>query len=117
MTTPTHTLTVDGRPVAGVEMATTARTRSKGLLGRTGLEGALWLAPARQVHTFRMQFTIDVAYLDKQGRAIHVATMRPGRLGPWKWAATGVVEAAGGAFEQWGLRQGSQVEITSPGSA
>lgn len=113
------TLIVDGRPVTALEVATTARARSKGLLGRTGLAGALWLAPARQVHTFRMRFTIDVAYLDKDGRAIHVATMPPGRLGPWRWAAKGVVEAEGGAFEQWGLRQGSRVEIdlTSPASA
>ena len=102
-------LHVDGRDVAPVEMATTARTRSKGLLGRTGLEGALWLAPARQVHTFRMKFAIDVAYLDKRGLVLLTRTMPRGRLGPWRWRSRGVLEAEAGCFEQWGLAQGSTV--------
>jgi uncharacterized membrane protein (UPF0127 family) len=110
-----HRLVVDGRDVAPVELATTARTRSKGLLGRTGLDGALWLAPARQVHTFRMRFAIDVASIDRKGRVRHVATMVPGRLGRWVWSSRGMIEAAAGSFEAWGLTPGCQVEITSPG--
>ena len=109
-----HRLIVDGRDVAPVEVATTSRARSKGLLGRTGLTGALWLAPARQVHTFRMKFAIDVAYLAKDGTALHVATMPPGRLGRWVWRSKGVLEAEAGAFEEWGLREGSSTRITSP---
>lgn len=109
-----HTLRVDGREVAAVEMATTARTRSKGLLGRTGLEGALWLAPAQQVHTFRMRFAIDVAYVAKDGTVLVTRTMPPGRIGPWRLRSRGVVEAEAGAFERWGLGEGSRVEVTSP---
>lgn len=110
-------LVVDGRDVAPVLMATTAKTRSKGLLGRTGLAGAMWLAPARQVHTYRMRFTIDVAYLDKDHTVIHVATMPPGKLGKWAWRSRGVLEAEGGAFERWGLTVGQRVAFTTPADA
>lgn len=109
-----HRLIVDGRDVAPVEVADTRRTRSKGLLGRRGLDGAIWLAPARQVHTFRMRFAIDVAYLAKDGSALHVSTMSPGRLGPWVWRSRGVIEAEAGAFEGWELRRGATVHVTSP---
>jgi uncharacterized membrane protein (UPF0127 family) len=106
-------LLVNGRDVAPVMMATTARTRSKGLLGRTGLTGAMWLSPARQVHTFRMRFAIDVAHLDRSSTVIHVAAMRPGKLGAWVWRGRGVIEAEQGAFDQWQLRVGDRVEFTS----
>lgn len=112
-----HRLAVDGRDVAPLELATTARTRSKGLLGRTGLTGALWLAPARQIHTFRMKFAIDVAYADRIGRVLVTRTIAPGRLGPWRWRSRGVLEAAAGSFEQWGLVPGALVTFTSPGPA
>ncbi len=107
-------LFVAGRRVADVEMAVTPRTRGKGLLGRTGLSGALWLAPARQVHTYRMKFAIDVAHVDRNGTVIHTQTMPPGRLGPWKRRARGVLEAEAGSFEAWGLTPGVQVELVAP---
>jgi uncharacterized protein len=106
-------LLVNGRDVAPVLMATTAKARSKGLLGRTGLSGAMWLSPARQVHTFRMRFPIDVAHLDKTSTVIHVATMPPGKLGKWVWRGRGVIEAERGAFVRWGLSPGDRVEFTS----
>src|SRR5680860_824637 len=106
-----HRLIVDGRDVTSVELATAARTRSKGLLGRAGLEGALWLAPARQVHTFRMKFAIDVAYVASDGRVLHAATMAPGRLGRWVWRSRGVIEAQAGAFRDWNLQVGSTTQI------
>ena len=112
-----HRLVVDGRDVAPVEVAATSRARSKGLLGRTGLTGALWLAPARQVHTFRMRFAIDVAHLAKGGRFRHFATLPPGRLGRWVWRSRGVLEAEAGAFAEWGLVRGARVQVTSPAAA
>lgn len=108
-----HRLVVDGRGVATVEVAGTSRARSKGLLGRTGLDGALWLAPARQVHTFRMRFAIDVAHLGKDGTVLHCATLAPGRLGRWVWRSRGVLEAEAGAFERWGLATGGSALVTS----
>ncbi|MFT4288461.1 DUF192 domain-containing protein [Nocardioides sp.] len=110
MTVDLRRLYVDGRDVGTVEVAASARARSKGLLGRTGLDGALWLAPAKQVHTFGMRFTIDVAHLDKEGRVLAVTRMPPWRMGAVRWRSRGVLEAAEGAFAEWGLAVGSVVQ-------
>lgn len=106
-------LVIDGRDVAQLEVAGTARARSRGLLGRDGLAGALWLSPARQVHTFRMRFAIDVAHVAKDGTVLHTATMPPGRLGSWIWRSRGVLEAEAGSFARWGLTEGTTVSFTS----
>jgi hypothetical protein len=107
-------LVVEGRDVAPLEIARTARARSRGLLGRDGLTGALWLSPARQVHTFRMRFAIDVAHIGKDGTVLHTATMAPGRLGSWVWRSRGVLEAEAGSFDRWGLTKGTTVSFTNP---
>ena len=62
-----------------LEVAGTARRRSKGLLGRKGLEpgGGLWIAPCESVHTFFMQFPIDLVYLDRNLRVRKVRSAVP----------------------------------------
>lgn len=64
-----------------LEIAASYRARARGLLGRDGIEGALLLTPASGVHTFRMRFAIDVAYLSRDLTVLAVRTMPPGRLG------------------------------------
>ena len=73
----------DGGPAVTVplELATSYRARTKGLLGRDAIAGALLLSPANSVHTFRMRFPIDVAYLDRDLTVRTVRTMQPNRLG------------------------------------
>ncbi|MGK5631954.1 DUF192 domain-containing protein [Streptomyces sp. URMC 123] len=102
-------------PAPGViplEIAASYRARTRGLLGRDGIEGALLLTPASGVHTFRMGFAIDVAYLDRRLTVLAVTTMCPGRLGLPRPRARHVLEAAAGAMAGWGLRPGVRVEIT-----
>jgi uncharacterized protein len=108
---PTGTLLVDGRPAAPVELAVTRRSRSKGLLGRDRVEGAVWFEPCRQIHTFRMRFTIDVAYVDRRGRVLLVRTLPPGRVAPLSLRTRSIVEAAEGAFESWGVRPGATLTV------
>ncbi|MFF9621709.1 DUF192 domain-containing protein [Streptomyces griseosporeus] len=109
------TLVVDGgeRGVAEVplEIAASYRARTKGLLGRESVDGALLLSPANSVHTFRMRMPIDVAYLDRRLRVIAVRTMQPGRLGMPRLRARHVLEAGAGAMAEWGLRAGLRVVI------
>ncbi|MFJ7339233.1 DUF192 domain-containing protein [Streptomyces sp. NPDC101110] len=106
----------DGEPPVRVplEVATSYRARTKGLLGRDALDGALLLSPANSVHTFRMRMPIDVAYLDRSLRVITVRTMRPGRLGMPRLRARHVVEAMAGEMGEWGMRAGVRVEIVVP---
>ncbi|MFF4538226.1 DUF192 domain-containing protein [Streptomyces aureus] len=94
-----------------LEVAGTARARRRGLLGRTGIEGALLLTPASSVHTFGMRFAIDVAYLDRSSRVLAVRTMRPGRLGLPRPRARRVLEAEAGAMERWGVRRGARILV------
>ncbi|MBV7670697.1 DUF192 domain-containing protein [Streptomyces halstedii] len=95
-----------------LRIAASYRARARGLLGSDGVDGALLITPCAGVHTFRMRFTIDVAYLDRDFRVLAVRTMKPGRLGlPRPWARH-VLESEGGAMEGWGLRPGRRVRIS-----
>ncbi|WP_051835816.1 DUF192 domain-containing protein [Streptomyces sp. NRRL WC-3549] len=117
------TLTVDADADAGpgpveageipLRIAASYRARAKGLLGVDGVDGALLISPCQSVHTFRMRFTIDVAYLDRGFRVLAVRTMRPGRLGLPRLRARHVLEAEAGAMERWGLRPGGRVRVSA----
>ncbi|MGW0870073.1 DUF192 domain-containing protein [Streptomyces sp. NPDC002740] len=100
-----------GFRVVPLEIAASYRARTRGLLGRDSVDGAMLLSPAGSVHTFRMRMPIDVAYLDRRLRVIAVHTMRPGRLGLPRLRSRHVLEAAAGAMEGWGLRAGVRVEV------
>jgi uncharacterized membrane protein (UPF0127 family) len=108
---PAHWLVLDDRVLATLEVAGTRRQRSKGLLGRDGIEGALLLRPARSVHTFGMRFPIDVAHVDADLEVLHICTMQPNRLGRPIWRAKAVIECESGAFAAWGVRVGDRLEL------
>ncbi|GGW88848.1 DUF192 domain-containing protein [Streptomyces lomondensis] len=99
-----------------LEIATSYRARTKGLLGRDSVEGAILLSPANSVHTFRMRMPIDVAYLDRDLRVIAVRTMPPGRLGMPRLRARHVVEARAGVMREWGVRANVRLEVVVEGS-
>jgi uncharacterized membrane protein (UPF0127 family) len=101
----------DGEVLASLEVASSLRGRTRGLLGRDGITGALLLRPARSVHTLGMRFPIDVAYCDERLRVLRTATMGPWRLALPIWRARCVIEAEAGAFHRWRLRAGDELEI------
>jgi len=110
-------LVVDGREVAPLEVAATRRARGRGLLGRDGPDGALWLPGVRSVHTFGMRFAIDVAWVNRSGAVLRVATLAPSRVTRWSARAAGVLEAEAGAFARWSLVAGCDVRVPGlPGS-
>ncbi|MCX5526276.1 DUF192 domain-containing protein [Streptomyces bobili] len=89
-----------------LEVAASYRARTKGLLGRDSIEGAMLLTPAGSVHTFGMRMPIDVAYVDRHLTVLAVRTMRPGRLGRPRLRSRHVLEAEAGVMAGWGLRVG-----------
>ncbi|MGC9381124.1 DUF192 domain-containing protein [Streptomyces sp. MH13] len=112
----TGVLVVEGDADGGgvrvpLEIAGSYRARTKGLLGRDSVDGAMLLSPANSVHTFRMRIPIDVAYLDRRFVVIAVRTMRPGRLGLPRLRSRHVLEAEAGAMNGWGVRAGVRVEV------
>ncbi|WP_175408379.1 DUF192 domain-containing protein [Streptomyces sp. TRM64462] len=109
------TLRVAGGGVAALEVAASWRSRARGLLGRDGVEGAVLLTPCSSVHTFRMRFAIDVAYLDRELTVLDVVpAMPPGRLGRPRPRARHVLEAEAGAMERWGVRPGVRLSVDVP---
>ncbi|MEV6837597.1 DUF192 domain-containing protein [Streptomyces sp. NPDC051133] len=105
----------DPGAVLPLEIAASYRARTKGLLGRDAVDGALLLSPASGVHTFGMRIPIDVAYLDRRLTVLAVRTMPPGRLGRPRLRARHVLEAEAGVMAGWGLRAGVRVSVEAGG--
>ena len=101
----------DDQVLAAIEIAASFRDRSHGLLERDGVEGALLLRPARQVHSFGMRFPIDVAFCTDDLKVVRTLSMRPGRVTRPSLRCRCVIEAEAGAFTRWGLRPGDQLEV------
>ncbi|MEI6402620.1 MAG: DUF192 domain-containing protein [Actinomycetota bacterium] len=101
----------DGTVIASAEVADTRSARRRGLLGRTSVDGAFVLPRCRWVHTVRMRFPLDVAYLDDEGTVMKTVRMHVHRVGVPVWSASWVIEAEAGAFARWGLRVGDTIEL------
>lgn len=94
-----------------VMRATTTLERMRGLLSRPRLgrgEGML-LAPCSSVHTFGMQYPIDVVFLTGgwQVRRV-VPSLKPLRVA-WSFGAAMVLELASGAAAALGLAPGHEL--------
>lgn len=98
---------------ARLEVAGSGSARSKGLLGRKSLEPgeALWIVPCEAVHTFWMQFAIDLVYIDKQNRVRKVRSSVP----PWRLSACflahSVIELPAGVVLQSETQLGDVLEF------
>jgi uncharacterized protein len=95
------------------ELAGSGAKRSKGLLGRKGLASGegMWIVPCEAVHTFFMQFPIDLVYLD---RKLRIKKIR-GNVGPWRISAClsahSVVELPAGTTRDTRTEVGDILEI------
>jgi uncharacterized membrane protein (UPF0127 family) len=98
-----------------MEVANSSAKRSKGLLGREGLapgEG-LWIAPCEAVHTFWMQFPIDLVYLDRKQRIRKlVSDVRPWRLSACLRAHS-VLELPAGTIRATRTEPGDALEFSN----
>jgi uncharacterized membrane protein (UPF0127 family) len=101
----------DGDVLATAEVADGLARRSKGLLGRSGYEGAMMLPRTRSVHTMGMRFPIDVAFCDQELVVVGVTRLRPWRVSVPRRGGRSVIEAEAGAFERWGLKVGDKLEL------
>jgi uncharacterized membrane protein (UPF0127 family) len=104
-------LVSEARVLASVESATTRSERRRGLLGRTGIDGAFVIDRCRWVHTVGMKFPIDVAFLDDDGVVVRTCQMPRYRIGIPVPRARCVIEAEAGAFARWGLCVGDTIEV------
>jgi uncharacterized protein len=72
----------------------------------------LWIVPCRGVHTFAMNFPIDVVYLDRSQMVVHVEEdLKPWRLARIKIRATSVIELPRQTLRETGTTLGDEIEI------
>jgi uncharacterized membrane protein (UPF0127 family) len=102
---------------SSVDVAKSAAKRSKGLLGRKGLQPGegMWIVPCEAVHTFGMQFALDLVYLDRDYRIRKIRRNVP----PWRMSACltahSIIELAAGAVKESEAQPGDVLEF-SPAS-
>jgi len=101
-----------------VELADTSWTRMKGLLGQTSEDfktgKGLWITPSQGVHTIGMKFPIDVVYLDKGHRVIHLShSLPPFRIAAIRLRARSVIELPAGTLAQTQTSVGDVLEISA----
>lgn len=97
--------------LASLEVADRPWSRTRGLLGRSGVEGAMLICPARSVHTLGMRFPLDVAFCDGDLVVLKTTRLVPHRVSAPVRGARQVIEAEAGAFERWRLQPGDQLEV------
>lgn len=96
-----------------IEVADRGPSRAKGLLGRKQLDpgGGMWIVPCESVHTFFMQFAIDLVYLDRQNRIKKIRHAVP----PWRVSAClsahSVIELPAGTVLRTKSQKGDSVEF------
>lgn len=99
---------------SNVRVANSFFKRFKGLLGKKSLsvgEGVL-LNPCRQVHTWFMKFPIDVIFINKQGRIIHlISGMQPGNVSPYIKRSYQVLELPDGVITTNKLTKKDELSI------
>jgi uncharacterized membrane protein (UPF0127 family) len=108
-----HTGAVIANSVIG---AFDSATRRRGLLGRDRMDGgeALIIAPTNAIHTFFMRFTIDVAFVRRDGRILKLRPSMP----PWRMAvaigAFAAVEVPAGVFASCSTKVGDILALVHP---
>lgn len=88
--------------------------RLRGLLGHAPLQPGegLLLRGENAIHTIGMTFAIDVLFLDRTGRVVHlIPTMPPLRVSPFVARARDVLELPAGVLAQTHTTLGDQVEL------
>ena len=97
-----------------VRVAETGLTRIVGLLGERALRpgDGLLIVPSQSIHTWGMQFPIDIAFLDPDWKVI---AMR-GDMGPFRmtrifWKAAAVLELPSGVLASTSTQIGDAMEF------
>ena len=94
-------------------IADTSAKRRTGLLKHTSLpqgEG-LWIAPCEAVHTFGMNFPIDVLFLNKKKQIVKIRKDMVKRRMSFCLTAHSVLELPAGTVDRTGTQSGDQLEF------
>ena len=95
------------------DIADTSKTRRTGLLKHTGLgEGeGLWIVPCESVHTFAMNFPIDVIFISRKRKVVKIRPNMVRSRIALSFRAHSVLELPVGMIEKTGTQPGDQLEL------
>jgi len=101
-------------------VAQTHWSRLRGLLGISADDfrkgRGLWIRPCRGVHTLAMRFPIDVVYLDRDGKVVHLEPgLKPWRIAPVRLQAASVIELPSHTLAETETALGDRIEIKIKG--
>ena len=99
--------------------------KARGLLGRDAIgrdEGLLFvrqrLEPFMWMHMFFMRFAIDIVFLDRRDRVVHIShNLRPWRVSPILFRARKALELAAGAAARSNTALGDTIELRAADTA
>jgi uncharacterized protein len=97
-----------------VRWARTSKERRQGLIGSPELqpEEALIITHAFQVHTFKMDFPIDVVFCNKEWEVKHIVrSLPPGRVTRIVFGASYAIEMASGSVPL-DLGRGDRLDVS-----
>ena len=96
-------------------VADTYYKRLKGLMFTKELpiNNALHITPCNEIHTFFMNYSIDVLYLDINNNILSIdEELKPGKIGRYVKGAVCVIELPSGRIKSQGILIGQTVEFT-----
>jgi len=105
-----------------LSLAATHWSRFRGLMGTSsanfGSGIGLWIVPCHGVHTFAMNFPIDVAYLDSAKVVVHLEhNLKPWRIARVSRKTASVLELPARTLAATGTQIGDAIVITLHDSA
>jgi hypothetical protein len=98
-----------------IRVAETSLSRMVGLLRDKGLEPGtgLLIFPSQAIHTVAMRFAIDVIFVDRKWRVVHLRPeMVPFRLTGIYWKARCVIELPAGVIAESSTAVGDQLDVS-----
>lgn len=99
-----------------LSVAGTHWSRFRGLMCRDAAHfrsgDGLWIVPCHGVHTFAMNFPIDVLYLDANKLVVHAEqSLKPWRMARVSMRAASVLELPANTLQSSGTTVGDEIEI------
>lgn len=88
--------------------------RLKGLMFTKELpsDSSMYIYPCNQIHTFFMNYNIDVLYLNEKNVIVAIdEDMKPSKIGKKVKGAVAVVELQGGKIKKFNIEVGQAIEI------
>ena len=99
-----------------LELAEGVFSRMKGLLGRNKLEDqqGLWIRSCNSIHTWFMQFPIDVIFVDQDLKVKSTfSNLKPWRFVTPQWGAKSVFELPVGTVKPGTVDVGDQLNVVT----